>query len=771
MSTITVDTALDVVDANDGKTSLREALVAAATAGQHVDIAFKEDVFYNAANFQTTAITLDKTLTVADGTDVTIDGSLFIGGNFYGLKLLGDQLDANILTVAAGAKVTLRDVTLKGSANGQHQIQAHYGTDGHAGADGVNGQGIPDGALIHQGTGVSGGHATDGSDAPNDAEDGRMAVGAIINYGDLTLERVDITSFRVAGGNGGIGGDGGRGGKGGNGDDATGPDMIGPAGSGGNGGNSADGAKGGNGGDAIAGIYNSGNLVLRDTTFSAMTARGGNGGSGGDGGDGGHGGYYGYSELDLTARGGDGGNGGNGADGGRGGLAAAALWNVGIVTWNGVQSNVAGTLLTAGTGGPAGDFGYAGVHGGARYSSWTSPYDGLDGQEGLPGHAGAGGGTGNFLGASVTTGISFIVDTARAVISEDGDTHERTVYFSIRMLGGDGTGTHKVDWSFSGGPGVTAADFEGGALPAGGTMDFSDGSNNKFFGYVLAADGVAEGTESFTITLSNPFGGQLGWSKSVTVQITDTAGGPGTPTDHAPTAVTLSRNSIAENSAKNTLIGSLSTTDADSGDHFTYKLLDSAGGRFMLSGNTIRVANGVLLDYEQHKSHVVTVRSTDSTGHILDKKLTINVADVRGETAKGDALANVLKGGIGNDKLYGKGGNDTLTGGSGADSFFFDTKLNKSTNVDKITDFSHSQHDLFKLDNAIFAKLGHTGALNSAYFRVGTKAVDANDYIVYDRAHGKLYYDADGSHTAYGLVQFAVLPNHPALTAGDFVVI
>src|SRR5690349_12211032 len=101
MSTITVDTALDVVDANDGKTSLREALAAAATAGQHVDIAFKEDVFYNAANFQTTAITLDKTLTVADGTDVTIDGSLFIGGNYYGLKLLGDQLDANILTVAA----------------------------------------------------------------------------------------------------------------------------------------------------------------------------------------------------------------------------------------------------------------------------------------------------------------------------------------------------------------------------------------------------------------------------------------------------------------------------------------------------------------------------------------------------------------------------------------------------------------------------------------------------------------------------------------------
>jgi hypothetical protein len=324
MSTITVDTALDVVDANDGKTSLREALAAAATAGQHVDIAFKEDVFYNAATFQTTAITLDRSLTI--GGDVTIDGSLYLGGSFYGLKLLGDRLDDAMLTVQAGAKVTLRDITLEGSVDGQHQIHAKYGADGHAGVSGVNGAGIPDGTLNHQGTGVSGDHATDGSDAPDDAEDGRMAVGAIINRGDLTLERVDIESFRVAGGNGGIGGDGGSGGKGGNGDDAAGPNRSGPAGSGGNGGNSGDGADGGIGGDAVAGIYNVGNLILRDTTFSALTATGGNGGQGGDGAWGGHGGYYGFSQTDVTARGGNGGNGGDGGDGGRGGLAAAALW-------------------------------------------------------------------------------------------------------------------------------------------------------------------------------------------------------------------------------------------------------------------------------------------------------------------------------------------------------------------------------------------------------------------------------------------------------------
>jgi hypothetical protein len=221
MATITVDTAQDVVDANDGKTSLREALATAAAAGAHVDIVFKESVFFS--NNQATAIALESTLTVAAGTDVTIDGSLYYGGNNYGLKLSGSLLDTNILTVNTGAKVTLRDMTLQGSADGQHQIQAHYGTDGHAGADGQPGQGIASGSPIHVGTGVSGTHATDGSDAPNDAEDGRTAVGAIVNRGDLTLERVDIKSFNVKGGAGGIGGDGGRGGFRGNGDDAAGP--------------------------------------------------------------------------------------------------------------------------------------------------------------------------------------------------------------------------------------------------------------------------------------------------------------------------------------------------------------------------------------------------------------------------------------------------------------------------------------------------------------------------------------------------------------------
>lgn len=43
------------------------------------------------------------------------------------------------------------------------------------------------------------------------------------------------------------------------------------------------------------------------------------------------------------------------------------------------------------------------------------------------------------------------------------------------------------------------------------------------------------------------------------------------------------------------MVGSLTATDADLGDTFTYELLDDAGGLFFLSGTLIcRAAGGVL---------------------------------------------------------------------------------------------------------------------------------------------------------------------------------
>ena len=82
--------------------------------------------------------------------------------------------------------------------------------------------------------------------------------------------------------------------------------------------------------------------------------------------------------------------------------------------------------------------------------------------------------------------------------------------------------------------------------------------------------------------------------------------------------------------------------DADSDDTFTYTLLDDAGGRFVLQGDQIVVANGPLLNFDQSPSHTIVVQVTDSSGLSLTKSLTIDVRDVYEPSPPSDiALSNI----------------------------------------------------------------------------------------------------------------------------------
>jgi hypothetical protein len=131
---------------------------------------------------------------------------------------------------------------------------------------------------------------------------------------------------------------------------------------------------------------------------------------------------------------------------------------------------------------------------------------------------------------------------------------------------------------------------------------------------------------------------------------------------------------------------------------------------------------------------------------------------------------DILDGGTGNDTLFGGPGKDDLTGGLNNDFFVFKTALNASTNRDAVRDFSHAD-DTFRLENAIFTKLGAgVHGLSAAFFRAGTKALDGNDYIVYNKATGLLSYDNDGN-CAHAPIAFAILTNKPVIAANDFVVI
>jgi len=147
------------------------------------------------------------------------------------------------------------------------------------------------------------------------------------------------------------------------------------------------------------------------------------------------------------------------------------------------------------------------------------------------------------------------------------------------------------------------------------------------------------------------------------------------------------------------------------------------------------------------------------------------VGDAGNNTLKGFGGADTIKGGSGADYLYGGTGNDLMAGGSGRDSFVFDTKPNRFTNCDRISDF-RAVDDTVRLDNAVFTKIGSNGALKAGAFHASMtgRAHDASDRVIYERDTGKLFYDADGTGRI-AAVHFATLANKAAVTVKDFVVI
>jgi len=135
----------------------------------------------------------------------------------------------------------------------------------------------------------------------------------------------------------------------------------------------------------------------------------------------------------------------------------------------------------------------------------------------------------------------------------------------------------------------------------------------------------------------------------------------------------------------------------------------------------------------------------------------------------GGAGLDSLVGGAGNDTLNGGLGNDMLDGGAGADFFVFNTTLG-SANIDRISAFSVVDDTIY-LAQSIFNAFGSYGAIAAGAFNTTSATLEANDRIIFNKATGDLFYDADGSGRI-AAVQFATLANVTGtLSAQDFVVI
>ncbi len=210
-----------------------------------------------------------------------------------------------------------------------------------------------------------------------------------------------------------------------------------------------------------------------------------------------------------------------------------------------------------------------------------------------------------------------------------------------------------------------------------------------------ASTGAAVLLAATTSIRFNPAPGFSGTAPTLTVHLVDGSAGAivsgtaadlsvtGGTTRYSDDTVTLSQEvtqqndpptgvtgdlSAPEDAVNGSAAGTLTAQDAEGGTH-SYVLLDDAGGRFDIDANgNVTVQDGLLLDYEQAASHMITVRVTDDQGAFADFDVEVDVVDVLGENVFGDGRDNVFWGGAEADTLNGVGGNDSLKGGGGGDT-------------------------------------------------------------------------------------------------------
>ncbi len=135
-------------------------------------------------------------------------------------------------------------------------------------------------------------------------------------------------------------------------------------------------------------------------------------------------------------------------------------------------------------------------------------------------------------------------------------------------------------------------------------------------------DADYNGTDSFVVKVVDDLGGE----DTVTINVTIDA------VNDAPTDITLSNSSVAENQPAGTAVGTLSSTDVDSAV-FTYSLEDadvncSGTDNTSFGIDDDELDTAAVFDYEGQNSYTICVRTTDKGGLTFDKSFTIDVTNV-----------------------------------------------------------------------------------------------------------------------------------------------
>jgi Ca2+-binding RTX toxin-like protein/mRNA-degrading endonuclease HigB of HigAB toxin-antitoxin module len=130
-----------------------------------------------------------------------------------------------------------------------------------------------------------------------------------------------------------------------------------------------------------------------------------------------------------------------------------------------------------------------------------------------------------------------------------------------------------------------------------------------------------ETKSAYSVRVRTTDQGGLTYEEAFTITVTNV--------NEAPTDLALSATSVAENAGANAVVGTLSTTDPDAGNTFTYTLVagtgDTDNAAFNISGNQLRATTS--LDFKTRSAYSVRVRTTDQGGLTYEEVFTITVVD------------------------------------------------------------------------------------------------------------------------------------------------
>ena len=309
-----------------------------------------------------------------------------------------------------------------------------------------------------------------------------------------------------------------------------------------------------------------------------------------------------------------------------------------------------------------------------------------------------------------------------------------------------------------------------------------------------------ETKESYSVRLQTTDSAGLTFEKVFTLSVNDF--------NEVSTDIALSATTFDENIVDGSAVATLSTTDTDEGDTFTYLLVDGVGdidnNAFTINGDELKIKDSP--NFEAKSSYSIRLQTKDSGGLTFERAFTLSVNDLeevpviqsiedvtiqkkvttlkmKYSVAFADQILDtVIVGTNKKDKITGSSegevlaggvGKDDLKGGAGADGFLFNQpdEYGKKK-ADKIKDFDSDEGDSILVDKDVFG-LGKKIKLKVVTGKKASKkaAKSKNDFI-YDDKKGLLYFNENGKDKGWGDGGlFAKLQGAPELGATDFTIV